>query len=85
MAVYGDRIYTVGESNGEVAIIARRASGAFDGGFGGGDGRVDLPVGNGKDVGMAIVALADGRLRVLAKYDADTTSSTNNDVAVLGP
>ena len=84
VAVYGDRIYTVGESNGEVAIVARRASGAFDGGFGGGDGRVDLPVGNGKDVGMAIVVLADGRLRVLARYDADTTSSTNNDVAVLG-
>ena len=84
MAVYGDRIYTVGESNGEVAIIARRSNGAFESGFGGGDGRVDLAIGNGKDVGMAIVALPDGRLRVLAKYDADTTGSTNNDIAVLG-
>ena len=84
IAAYGDRIYTVGESNGEVAVIARRTTGVYDGGFGGGDGRVDLPIGNGKDVGMAILALPDGRLRVLAKYDADTTSSTNLDVAVLG-
>ncbi len=84
VATHGDRIYTVGETNGEIAIIARGANGAYDGGFGGGDGRLELSVGNGKDVGMAIVPLADGRLRVLAKYDADTTSSTNFDVAVLG-
>ena len=75
VAVYGDRIYTVGESNGEVAIIARRSNGTLDSGFGGGDGRVDLAIGNGKDVGMAIVALPDGRLRVLAKYDADTRAA----------
>jgi hypothetical protein len=84
VAAYGDRIYTVGESNGEVAVIARRSTGSYDSSFGGGDGRVDLGIGNGKDVGMAIVALPDGSLRVLAKYDADTTSSTNLDVAVLG-
>jgi hypothetical protein len=28
VAVHGDRIYTVGESNGDVAIVARRATGA---------------------------------------------------------
>ncbi len=84
VAVHGDRIYTVGESDGEVTIIARRSTGSFEGGFGGGDGRVDLAIGNGRDQGMAIVALPDGRLRVLAKYDADTTNSTNNNIAVLG-
>ena len=83
IAAHGERIYTVGEANGEVAVIARQTNGAFAGGFSG-DGRIDIPIGNGKDVGMAIVVLPDGRLRVLAEYDADTTSSTNLDIAVIG-
>ena len=83
VAAHGDRIYTVGEANGEVAIVARQSSGALATGFSG-DGRVDIAIGNGKDVGMSIVVLPDGRLRVLAEYDADTTNSTNLDIAVLG-
>src|ERR671914_566156 len=83
LAVHGDRIYTVGESNGDVTILARTGGGALDGGFGG-DGRVDIAIGNGKDVGMAVAVLPDGRLRVLAEYDADPGSNTNLDVAVLG-
>ncbi len=84
LTTYGDRIYTTGESNGEVAVIARAANGAYDTTFGGGDGRVDIAVGTGKDVGMSIVALPDGRLRILAEYDADATSSTNQDIAIIG-
>ncbi|HET6551742.1 MAG TPA: hypothetical protein VFG79_24960 [Solirubrobacter sp.] len=83
IAVFGDRIYVAGESNGEVAVIARRSDGTYDGGFGG-DGRVDVAVGVGKDVGQSIVVLPDGRLRILAASDADDTSSTNNDIAVIG-
>jgi hypothetical protein len=84
IAVDGDRIYTVGESNGEVAIVARRSNGAFESAFGGGDGRLDLALGTGKDVGQAILVLPDRRLRILAAMDADTSSSTNNDIAVVG-
>ena len=83
VAVDGDRIYVVGESNGVVAVIARAGNGTYDPAFGG-DGRVDIDLGNGKDVGSGIAGLPDGRLRILAATDSDTTSSTNMDVAVIG-
>jgi hypothetical protein len=83
VAVDGDRIYTVGESNGDVAVIARKANGAYDTTFSG-DGRRDISISDGKDVGVAIVVLPDHRLRILASLDADNTSSTNTDVALVG-
>ena len=84
VAVDGDRIYTVGESNGDVAIIARTPNGALDPGFAG-DGRLDLPIGQGKDAGVAVAVLPDHRLRVLASTDSDpSASATNIDVALIG-
>ena len=85
VAVDGDRIYTVGESGGDVAIYARRTNGTFDSGFSE-DGRLVLPVASGtrRDIGVAIVVLPDHRLRVLASTNFDTTSTTNTDVAIVG-
>jgi hypothetical protein len=83
VAVDGERIYTVGESDGNVTIVARRPSGILDSGFGG-DGRVDIILGPDKDVGVAIVVLPDHRLRVLASTDTLTSTSVNLDVALIG-
>lgn len=90
VAVDGDRIYTVGEvrdssSNSDVAIIARRTNGLYDSGFSG-DGKLVIPLAadTGKDVGVGIVVLPDGRLRVLASTDATAGSGTNIDNAIVG-
>ncbi len=90
VAVAGDRIYTVGETrastgDANIAILARRPDGTFDPGFSE-DGRhtVGIAVGAGRDAGTAIAVLPDGRLRVLAATDVDSSSATNLDVAVVG-
>lgn len=85
VAVDGDRIYTVGESGGDVAIYARKTNGTLDSGFSE-DGRLVLPVASGtrRDIGVAIVVLPDHRLRVLASTNFDTSSTTNTDVAIVG-
>ena len=83
VAVDGDRIYTVGESAGNIAILARRPTGALDSSFAG-DGRLDIVLGPDKDVGVAIVVLPDHRLRVLASTDVLTSTATNIDVALIG-
>jgi hypothetical protein len=83
VAVDGERIYTVGDSAGNVVIIARRANGTYDSGFAG-DGRLDVALGADIDVGYAVAVLPDHRLRVLASTDVDPSSGTNVDVAVLG-
>ena len=82
-AVDGDRIYTVGESDNSVVIVARRSSGALDSGFAG-DGRLDISLSPDKDTGVAIVVLPDHRLRVLASTDVLTSTATNVDVALIG-
>ena len=83
-AVDGDRIYVVGESDSMVAVIARKTNGSYDTGFGDG-GRVEIDLGTGKDVGAGILVLPDGRLRILAATDVDTTPGSDNmDIAVIG-
>lgn len=85
VALDGNRIYTLGESGGDVAIYARRTDGTFDSGFSE-DGRLVLPISSGtrRDIGVAIVVLPDHRLRVLASTNVDTSSTTNTDVAIIG-
>ena len=83
VAVDGERIYTVGDSGGNVVIIARRADGTYDSGFAG-DGRLDVALGAGTDVGYAVAVLPDHRLRVLASTVVGSSPATHSDVAVLG-
>jgi hypothetical protein len=90
VAVHGDRIVVVGESrdsssNSDVGIVARRANGALDTSFSG-DGRLLLPVAadTGKDVGQGVLALPDGRLRVLVSTDTTPGTGTNIDAGVVG-
>jgi hypothetical protein len=83
VAVDGERIYTVGQSGGDVVIIARRADGTYDSGFDG-DGRRDLPLGAGSDAGYAVAVLPDHRLRVLASTVVGPSSATHRDVALIG-
>ncbi len=83
VAVDGERTYTVGNSGGNVVIIARRADGTYDSGFAG-DGRLDVSLGAGADVGYAVAVLPDHRLRVLASTVVGSSPATHSDVAVLG-
>ena len=83
VAIDKGRIYVAGESENNVAIVARRGNGTYDDGFGLA-GRVDIDVGTGKDVASSILVLPDGRLRILGATDADTSSSTNMDIALIG-
>ena len=94
IVVVGDRIYTVGETrnadgDADIGILARRPNGTFDGGFSG-DGRTTIAVApnvgtnRGRDAGFAVVALPDGRLRIAAAVDLDSTATVNLDIAVVG-
>jgi len=83
VAVDGERIYTVGDSGGNLVIIARRADGTYDSGFAG-DGRLDVSLGPGTDVGYAVAVLPDHRLRALASTVVGSSPATHRDVAVLG-
>jgi hypothetical protein len=94
VAVYGDRIYTVGETrdstgDADIGITARKPDGSFDSGFSG-DGKETIRIAEnvgtnkGRDAGFAVVVLPDGRLRIAAAIDADTTSAIQLDVAVVG-
>ena len=58
-ATDGDRLYAVGEADGNVAIIAHTPTGGYDAGFSG-DGKLTLPVSAdpSRDAGQAIVGAA---------------------------
>ncbi|HZB74835.1 MAG TPA: hypothetical protein VE526_01330 [Solirubrobacteraceae bacterium] len=89
VAVDGDRIYTVGRTQGgtggqDIGVIARKTDGTFDSGFSG-DGRLIIPIAQSSDsdIGTGIAVLPDGRLRVLAATDV-ATSGESLDVAIVG-
>src|SRR5918997_1930738 len=88
VAVDGDRIYTVGRTQGgsggqDVGIIARRIDGSFDSGFSG-DGKLIVPIAptTESDAGTGIVVLPDRRIRVIAATDIATGSGESLDVAI---
>ena len=91
VAVHGNRTYTVGvtgtSTSGDgrnIAIAARRPDGTLDPTFDT-DGKLTLSVGTEADIGTGIVVLADGRLRILAATDVNSTTSDDTlDVAVIG-
>jgi hypothetical protein len=90
VAVDGDRIYTVGRTQGgsggqDVGIIARKADGSFDTGFSG-DGKLIVAIAptTENDAGTGIVVLPDHRIRVIAATDIATGSGESLDVALLG-
>ena len=94
VAVYGDRIYTVGETrdssgDADIGITARRPDGRFDTAYSD-DGKETIRIAvnegsnKGRDAGFAVVVLPDGRLRIAAAIDVDATSAINLDVAVVG-
>jgi hypothetical protein len=94
VAVYGERIYTVGETrdstgDADIGITARLPDGRVDNGFSG-DGKTTIEIAEnvgtnkGRDAGFAVVVLPDGRLRIAAAVDMDTGQSNNLDVAVVG-
>ena len=90
VAVDGDRIYTVGRTQGgtggaDIGIIARRSDGALDTGFSD-DGKliVSIAPSTESDIGTGIVVLPDHRLRVVASTDVVPGSSESLDVAILG-
>ncbi len=94
IAAFGERSYTVGESDSptqnpnrgkDVAVVARRADGSLDPGFDG-DGRLSIAVapGNGLDTATAIVVLTDGRIRISGSTDVDPTAAVNLDAMLIG-
>jgi hypothetical protein len=88
VATFGGRIYVVGQTTFEnkttIALLARRGNGTYETGFGNG-GKLILPI-PGTETGSArdIAVLPDGRLRIAAVVDVDTTTNTNNDIALIG-
>ncbi len=88
VATYGGQIYVVGQTTLEdkntIAILARRSNGTYETGFGNG-GKLMLPIA-GTETGSArdIAVLPDGRLRIAAVVDVDLTTSTDNDIALIG-
>jgi hypothetical protein len=90
VAVDGDRIYTVGRTQGgtggsDIGIIARRADGALDTGFSD-DGKliIALAPSTESDIGTSIAVLPDHRLRVVAATDVVPGSSESLDIAIVG-
>jgi hypothetical protein len=84
VAVDGDRIYAVGESDsgaaGDTAILARRLNGTLDTDFSD-DGKLTAPVSSSvEDSGVDIVVLPDRRLRILSTSGSGST----RDGAIIG-
>src|SRR4051794_27516718 len=71
VAVDGARIYSVGEADGNVAVIAQNASGGYDAGFSG-DGKLTVPIAAdpSRDFGTAVVVLPDHSLLIVAGTDS---------------
>ena len=85
VAVDGARIYSVGEADGNVAIVAQNTAGGYDAGFSG-DGKLTFPIAAdpSRDFGSAVVVLPDHSLLIVAGTDSDPASGTTNmDVALV--
>jgi hypothetical protein len=85
VAVDGGRIYTVGRTDLDIGVIARRTDGALDPGFSD-DGRLAVSIAGGtdRDIGTGLVVLPDHRLRVVAATDVVAGSGESLDVAIVG-
>jgi hypothetical protein len=88
VAAFGGRLYAVGQATVDdkatIAVLARRSNGTYETGFGSG-GKLILPIA-GTETGSArdVAVLPDGRLRIAAVVDVDTTATTDNDIALIG-
>jgi hypothetical protein len=84
-AVDGDRIYAVGEADGNVAILAQNKTGGYDTGFSG-DGKLTLPISAdpARDFATSLIVMPDHSLRVIGATDSDPATGTSNLDIVMG-
>ena len=90
VAVDGNRVYTVGRTQGgsggqDIGIIARKVGGGLDNGFSN-DGKLSISIAptTESDAGTGIVVLPDHRIRVIAATDVAAGAGESADVAIVG-